>query len=247
MVSVFWTPVSLHLNHLSNHPGFMRRLLLRVLIMCLLMVVLLSTSARLGQLQPLPERLAMLHLLECAPPCWIGIVPGRTTLAQAKALIEEVFAGDAGYTVQVVSTQNVVEKLLDVTILSKTQPITERVFLRTKVFTDNAPIQEVEFNFAYPDGYHYALGDLVNFFGGPQHVALVQYGDFDYRVLLYSQRGGPHQGIGFVVESASYLDPLMPLRQLFYFSSDQYLLAIFKQPQPWRGFTTLANYGIGSP
>src|SRR5579859_1219802 len=41
--------------------------------------------------QPLPPRLAMLHLTDCELPCWIGITPGVTPADQVKARIEEVY------------------------------------------------------------------------------------------------------------------------------------------------------------
>lgn len=38
-----------------------------------------------GRMQPIPSGVLDLHLLDCPPPCWIGIVPGVTTIAEAKA------------------------------------------------------------------------------------------------------------------------------------------------------------------
>ena len=46
----------------------------------------------LGRAQPIPDRVAVLHLGDmCALPCWIGITPGKTTLEQAIKRLSSVF------------------------------------------------------------------------------------------------------------------------------------------------------------
>jgi hypothetical protein len=44
-----------------------------------------------GQLMPLPERYAILHLSDCAAPCWSGIIPGVTKAGEADKRIRSVF------------------------------------------------------------------------------------------------------------------------------------------------------------
>jgi hypothetical protein len=58
----------------------------------ILTLVLLITGARaLGNLQPLPEALAQLHLTDCALPCWLGITPGKTTFEEAVGQVSAVY------------------------------------------------------------------------------------------------------------------------------------------------------------
>jgi hypothetical protein len=38
--------------------------------------------------------LAMLHLTDCAIPCWIGIWPGKTTGVEARALLNKVYGAE---------------------------------------------------------------------------------------------------------------------------------------------------------
>jgi hypothetical protein len=51
-------------------------------------ILALSTSAiviavGVGRTQPIPRQIAVLHLDECQPPCWLGILPGKTTFQEA--------------------------------------------------------------------------------------------------------------------------------------------------------------------
>src|SRR5260370_38374078 len=64
---------------------------------CLHFSVFTGDAILIGRQQPLPERLAMLHLTDCAPPCWIGIMPGVTTLADAAIRAETTYGNSPKY------------------------------------------------------------------------------------------------------------------------------------------------------
>ena len=52
----------------------------------------ISAAMLIGRAQPLPERVALLHLNDiCKLPCWIGITPGVTTYDQALAIVRRVY------------------------------------------------------------------------------------------------------------------------------------------------------------
>ena len=52
----------------------------------------ISAAMLIGRAQPLPERIALLHLNDmCKLPCWIGIMPGVTTYEQARAIVQHVY------------------------------------------------------------------------------------------------------------------------------------------------------------
>ena len=52
----------------------------------------ISAAMLIGRAQPLPERVALLHLNDlCKLPCWIGITPGVTTLDDAIARVKDVY------------------------------------------------------------------------------------------------------------------------------------------------------------
>src|SRR5258708_37020474 len=69
----------------------MLRFLRLVLTFWLIMAAFVEVSAIIGQRQPVPNRLARLYLTDCAPPCWIGIIPGVTRLRDANARLIAVY------------------------------------------------------------------------------------------------------------------------------------------------------------
>jgi hypothetical protein len=68
----------------------MRKFVLYVLLFCLIFAAGSSVAIFIGRRQLPPEWLAALHLTDCAPPCWIGIIPGKTTLDEAKKAVKLV-------------------------------------------------------------------------------------------------------------------------------------------------------------
>src|SRR5258708_2981658 len=75
----------------------MRRFLALILTLCLTFSVFTGAAILIGRQQPLPEHLAMLHLTDCAPPCWIGIMPGVTTLADAAIRAKTTYGNSPKY------------------------------------------------------------------------------------------------------------------------------------------------------
>ncbi len=74
----------------------MRWLLVRTLALIVLLTIAVSVGVLIGRAQPPPPNVAFLHLDECQLPCWIGIVPGKTTLTEAKKLISVAFPQELG-------------------------------------------------------------------------------------------------------------------------------------------------------
>jgi hypothetical protein len=88
----------------------MWRLLKLTSLLVLLLALTISIAVLIGRMQPPPERLAALHMTYCAPPCWIGIMPGTTTQGEVEALFGEAYPhhepffirlGDAGGGLQI--------------------------------------------------------------------------------------------------------------------------------------------------
>src|SRR3954462_1437716 len=75
----------------STGPVFVMRLYRLLLISTLALMLFIGGAILLGRRQPLPDAVAMLHLDMCAPPCWIGISPGVTTLDEAEHQLKKVF------------------------------------------------------------------------------------------------------------------------------------------------------------
>src|SRR5258708_19418668 len=77
----------------------MRWLITRPLIMLLLVTVATGVALLLGRAQPMPDQLALLHLGDCQLPCWIGIVPGKTTVGEARQRIKNVYGKISSFAV----------------------------------------------------------------------------------------------------------------------------------------------------
>jgi hypothetical protein len=71
----------------------MRQLLAASVGLCLVLGLTVSAALALGRSQAVPISITRLHLNDCLPPCWIGIIPGTTTVADAKAKLLEVYFG----------------------------------------------------------------------------------------------------------------------------------------------------------
>src|SRR4051812_3134802 len=53
----------------------MNRFAVLSLFLVLVLSLLMSVALLIGRAQPPPERLSYLHLTDCDPPCWNGIIP----------------------------------------------------------------------------------------------------------------------------------------------------------------------------
>lgn len=78
----------------------MRTFVKWVLIIYFTCLALIYLARLLGQVQPLPSNMAMLHLSDCVLPCWIGIVPGKTKISEAHVLIARIY-GKYPYTIRI--------------------------------------------------------------------------------------------------------------------------------------------------
>lgn len=58
-----------------------------------ILTVLISAAIFIGRQHPPAAYVAWLHLTDCKLPCWLGIVPGKTTLAEARTRIFKAFPG----------------------------------------------------------------------------------------------------------------------------------------------------------
>ena len=83
-----------------------------------LFFVLSLAAISIGHQQPSSTWTKILHLDECELPCWIGIIPGQTTLAEAQKQIEQAYGDkvilqhiEAGYSAINVSYKDTGESL----------------------------------------------------------------------------------------------------------------------------------------
>src|SRR4051812_20780951 len=85
------------------------RLIWHSLRLCLALTAFVGTTVIAGRHDSAPDHLAILHLTDCTLPCWIGIVPGQTTLDQAGERIDAVYerASDLGFSVDIATMPGV--------------------------------------------------------------------------------------------------------------------------------------------
>jgi hypothetical protein len=62
----------------------------------IILAMLIWGAHLVGGQQAVPASIARLHLTDCMPPCWIGIVPGETTIEQAKARMVAIYGEHDG-------------------------------------------------------------------------------------------------------------------------------------------------------
>lgn len=68
----------------------------------LMALVTAATAMCILRSQAQPDTTSILHLSECQLPCWIGIVPGETTIAEAEKLIRASYDSER---VDVITTE----------------------------------------------------------------------------------------------------------------------------------------------
>ncbi len=70
---------------------FLKYAIKSALLLFLISLLLIAVTLFVGRQQEQPPRLEMLHLHDCQLPCWIGIIPGKTTIGEAKILLTSTF------------------------------------------------------------------------------------------------------------------------------------------------------------
>jgi hypothetical protein len=134
------------------------------------LVLAFGTTAALfvGRQKPPPLYLALLHLTECEFPCWIGIVPGETTFAEARERIIAVYG--TGLTRYGTNNAFTVVDLLSNPIDLTSDDVSIRVgddtyFIRISLHVDKTGIvSDIFFEFLLG---HFRLAQLQSFLASP--------------------------------------------------------------------------------
>jgi hypothetical protein len=78
----------------------MQAIMTRMLLVYPLLALVGFAAVVVGLRQPPSAWSDTLRLNDCELPCWIGITPGQTEIADAKALVEQAFADASRYIVE---------------------------------------------------------------------------------------------------------------------------------------------------
>ena len=162
----------------------MRRTLRLVLVIWLTMVALIGGINLSGHYQPTPESITALDLTFCQLPCWIGINPGQSTLAEASHYILDAYSDQSKYDLKVESAP-----YWSFTITSKITGTQMHVALNQIAEQPaNATVDEIIFWFGTESGPAIKFGDLYAELGAPSDIVLSAPDDAPYPVLRYDDQ-----------------------------------------------------------
>src|SRR5262249_3873926 len=147
----------------GGKPKEMNRLLLLAALNFIILAAATGAALLVGQAQPIPSRLAMLHLTDCRVPCWIGIVPGVTSQEEAIRKVEIV------YGLKIAASTDAV-KLLYFPIWNKRDPGNSVGVYLIKSLSKPDKITAIRFvlNTSFHDPI--SLGDLYTLLGPPDSI-----------------------------------------------------------------------------
>ena len=153
----------------------MRLILTWILSFGLLFGLMIALARQIGLSQPPPLLLQHLHLTQCSPPCWIGILPGQTTGQEVVARLRSAFG--------LPETHIPLARLNTAVTIATTIPLPDfdtslyRMLLEIQLLNDFVIPPErtiTGIRWWFPDAPsalpNLTLGDVVNTFGIPTCV-----------------------------------------------------------------------------
>jgi hypothetical protein len=84
----------------AGYFTFVRAFILPVGLLCILFASGIFIALAVGQQQPPSEWFTALRFEMCELPCWVGIIPGQTTMGEAEARVEEAYSNSSLYSVE---------------------------------------------------------------------------------------------------------------------------------------------------
>ncbi len=211
----------------------MNRLLRLALYTCLLLTVAVFSARMAGHIQPVPQSIAHLHLLDCTPPCWIGIVPGLTTVGDAKAKLVATYGGlqfkDSGFADGPV-TANAVENAIE----GDDFYLFVRLDISTLVDGKSEPVQSIGLFESRSDRSNYAptVADILGTFGPPRWVIVEVLMSSGYEITLKYD--------GFDAVFSTYANRVALTENPYFYLANQALQTPPTGYRAWKGFSALA-------
>jgi hypothetical protein len=166
----------------------------KVLAVSLALFIFLTTaifSARMvGQAQPIPRSITQLHLLDCTLPCWIGIIPGETTVETAKNKLIAAFSRQTDLRIRDTSggpdgyiAANVIENAIE----SDDFFVSVRLTTSTPLDGKNETVQSVDLFESRAEKRLYAptVADILGTFGAPQGIVIEKSMNLGHEIILH--------------------------------------------------------------
>lgn len=168
----------------------MRWLTVQVFILSIFFALATSLVIFFGRIQPIQPFINVLHLNKCQLPCWNDIVPGKTSLNEAKLLLYNAYSKEPGvYLNYVVASDSYV-------ILNQfREKLIELHFMRG-YGGDDAPISEVVIDLSYTSA-PLSIGQIY------RYMPLLTYVDLGGNWVLHFSTWSL-QGLGKVNSCSNY-------------------------------------------
>ncbi len=155
---------------------------------CVSLMVAVFGTRVVGQAQSIPHSIAQLHLVDCAPPCWIGITPGVTSLDDAKTKLVTTYGGQSDLKIRDSSdslgyvSPTTVENIIG----GNNFYLVVHLNILQLVDGKNEAIQSIALFESRSDNYNYAptVADILGTFGAPQWVVIEELMSNRYEITL---------------------------------------------------------------
>jgi len=141
------------------------RLIKWCVMVCVVAVLAVGGAILVGRGQPTPALITALHLEQCELPCWIGIVPRKTTWKDAKQIIRKVYS-ESMYAVEMLDASRI-----SITLKGTSESVEVNV-ATAPLGDENAPISALLLTIAGVAADNQRVGDIVWRLGIPEDVIL---------------------------------------------------------------------------
>jgi hypothetical protein len=185
--------------------------------------------------QPVPDSISLLHLIDCTAPCWLGIMPGSTTVEEAKAKIIGAYGGqselkieDSGFADGPVSP-NVVENTIEGTHFF----LVVRLDISQVVDGRSETVQSIHLSEPRAESRDYAptVADLLGIFGPPQGIVVDELLSSSHIITL------EYNSLEVIFHTDSDRIDLSQNPQIYL--ANHITRKLSAAYRPWKGFSTL--------
>lgn len=217
----------------------MRRLLGIILLLLVVLVVTASVARAVGGQQPAPPLLAALRLTDCIPPCWIGIVPGQTTIEEARQRMNTVYGSPDEY---VLSFDGGMPRGLLWASLDNARESLGMIWITIDAQSDNiVDVIRFDFNSVYVEKLA-TFGEFHSLLGVPTRMVLSAGALGSVGTMMAMAYGDDQRGTLIFTLWNPRFHWTQQVRTLVLYGEGQIPLARSEDLKTWRGFTKLERY-----
>jgi hypothetical protein len=163
--------------------------LLRLYVYLYVPCMMLVCGARVfGFEQPFPRSISQLHLRDCAPPCWIGIIPGITSVEEAKARLIATYKSQSDFQIKDSGFNDgrVMPTAIENTIEGNNFSLFVRFNIAELIDGKSETVQSIVLFETLGDGQNYELSirDILGALGPPKWVAIEDSQSIGHEITL---------------------------------------------------------------